>query len=689
MSSLPPEWEGILLVLITLIAAAVRFYRLAEVPPGLHFDEAFKGVMAQGLLEGGPLQIFFASNQGEEPLAVYLVATALRLFGQEPWVIRLPSAVIGTLTIPLAWWLGRGAARLARQEMPTAATSPGVKPGQLGADLGEQMVGLGSALVLAILYWHVSFSRLGMEPILVPFFAVLAFAALAHGLNASYEGRPAYPAFALAGLGLGGGLYTYKAGYVTPLVAASFLAYAAILERGFLRRHGRGLLILALAALLVLLPLALYFVAQPQDFLHRPTDVALVAGSRPEGSWQAIVDNIPRVLGMFFVKGDTNPRSNLPGRPALDPFLALLFLVGLGRASFGFRRPAQILPLLWLGIMVIPTLVTEYAPHFARAIGATPAVALLCATGGRALWQGTARLRLRWAAAAVAACVALGLGFSGIATGRAYFQTWGRSPDLFYAYDVGLVEIADYVRTIPQDEGVYLTPLRPDHYTLQFLAGRPWATFDGRAGLVLPPPGQAATLIVFSQEDAATPAALAALRPDAVLSHTWTDAYGRPYAEAYYLPKSHAQTPLPEHPSGAVLGGAVELIGYALDSTWAQPGDTVTLTLYWRVLAAIDQDYTVFTHLLGTHNPATGGPVWAGHDSQPDGGHYPTTAWRPGEIVLDVHPLTIPADAPSGRYELEAGLYLLATMARLPAQDAAGAPLPDDAIPLGTMRVGP
>jgi hypothetical protein len=289
---------------------------------------------------------------------------------------------------------------------------------------------------------------------------------------------------------------------------------------------------------------------------------------------------------------------------------------------------------------------------------------------------------------ATAGLLAAGLAFSGVSTAWSYFQVWGPSPDLYYAYDAGLVQVAEYVAAIPRDERVYITPTRADHYTLHFLAGRPFATFDGRAGLVLPPPGQAATTIVMLQEDTATPQALARWRPDAVLDRTWVDGYGQPYAVAYRLPAGQQALPQPGQPSGAVLGEAAELLGYDLDRATVAPGETLYLTLYWRVLAPLEEDYTVFSHLLGEHNPATGGPVWAGHDGQPDGGRYPTTAWQPGEIVLDVHPLAIPADAPPGEYHLEAGLYLLATMARLPARDAAGAPLPGEAVALGTVAVG-
>ena len=701
-------WEAIALGLITLLAAALRFTKLADVPPGLHYDEGFQGMMARTVLDGGPPQLFFESNMGEEPLAIYLVAASLSLAGQNPWALRLPSALIGTLTVPLAWWLGRELWRLARlgrsspgqtAEGQTAAAGSQGRVQEEGTGPQEALVGLGTAAVLAILYWHLTFSRVSIEPILVPFFATLAFAALVHGLHSVYRGKPSFLSFALAGLAVGGSLYTYKAGYMVPLLALLFLGYAAIVERGFLRRQGRGLLLMALVVLLVALPISVYFATHPTDFLHRPTSVAVVsvASAIPPqgqgatvGSWRALVDNLPRVLGMFFVRGDANPRSNLPGRPALDPFLALLFLVGLGRAVAGFRRPALALLPIWLVTMSVPTLITEYAPHFGRAIGATPAVAALCSLGGLTLWQGASRFNRRWLQVAVALLLGLGLVSSTVSTVRAYFQAWGRGPDVFYAYDEGLVQIARYANTLPVSEAVYLTPTSRDHYTLQFLLQRPLSSFDGRAGLVLPPSDRASTVIVLLREDAVTLPVLQQAQPGGQIMRTWTDRYDRPYAVAYHLPAvAESQAPLlvPNHRVEASFGGVARLLGFSVSAEEVAPGDTLYLTLYWQALAPLDKEYTVFTHLLGENNPATNGPLWAGHDSQPDGGQYPTTAWQPGELVLDVHALAVPAEAPPGEYQLEAGLYLLATMARLPAVDATGTPLAQDAALLGTVRV--
>jgi 4-amino-4-deoxy-L-arabinose transferase-like glycosyltransferase len=699
---LPHCWELWAVLLITGLGAALRICCLKDLPPGLHYDEAFKGVMARGLLEGASPQLFFRSNMGEEPLAVYLVAAALGLFGQQAWIIRLPSAVVGVLTVPLVWWLGRelydrpkssagGHARDGKtpQSDPVkliSADHPASRPPEAKCSLA-QFVGLCTALVLSVLYWHVSFSRIGMEPILVPFAATLTFAALLRGLN---TGR--FPAYVLAGLGLGASLYTYKAGYFVPVLVALFVGYSAIAERRFLRRHWRGLLLLGFVALMVVAPLGIYFATHPDDFVHRPASVSLVGGETAlDRPWLAIGENVPRVLGMFFLQGDTNPRSNLPGRPVLDLFLALLFLVGLGTALARFNRPRWALPIIWLIVMIVPTIVTEYAPHFARAIGAVPAVALLCGIGVWTLWRGAVGLARPWLRWGVVLFLVAGFAFSTVSTARAYFHDWKGSPGLFYTYDVGLTHVADYINALPTEEDVYLTPTDGEHYTLRFQIHRPFASFDGRQGSVFPAPGRAATIIVLLREDQETPAILERVRPDAVNVWNLADDRGRPYALAYRLPASDkpAQLAGVEGLSEvASFGEAIRLLGFSVESPTAAPGDRVELTLFWEALAPLDEDYTVFAHLLGEYNPATQGPVWTGHDSQPDGGHYPTSSWKPGEIVLDVHHLAIPGDAPPGVYQLEVGVYLLATMSRLPATDSAGEPLPDGAALLGAVKVG-
>jgi len=129
----------------------------------------------------------------------------------------------------------------------------------------------------------------------------------------------------------------------------------------------------------------------------------------------------------------------------------------------------------------------------------------------------------------------------------------------------------------------------------------------------------------------------------------------------------------------AHLEDGIELLGYKLTDLQGQPivairgGQRLNLDLYWVARQKPSQNYTVFAHLVGlAYNPATAGPVWAGHDSEPLERGYPTQQWFANQVVVDRHVLTVEAGAPTGEYELEVGMYLLQTMVRLQVTDSEG-----------------
>ncbi len=135
------------------------------------------------------------------------------------------------------------------------------------------------------------------------------------------------------------------------------------------------------------------------------------------------------------------------------------------------------------------------------------------------------------------------------------------------------------------------------------------------------------------------------------------------------------------HPVHSNLADNVELIGYDLDKTEVAPGDVIHLTLYWQARQDIDQDYTVFTHLIDAENR-----IWAQQDNQPLQGDYPTSFWDLGEMVRDQYEMTLPADIPAGEYSVEVGLYLLSTGQRLSVLDGGGE-VQGDRILLKSVRV--
>jgi 4-amino-4-deoxy-L-arabinose transferase-like glycosyltransferase len=107
------------------------------------------------------------------------------------------------------------------------------------------------------------------------------------------------------------------------------------------------------------------------------------------------------------------------------------------------------------------------------------------------------------------------------------------------------------------------------------------------------------------------------------------------------------------NPLGVNFGGLIELAGYSLSDLSPAAGDTVTLTLYWRGLGPVADDYKVFANIL---DPLTL-TKHAASDGMPAQWSAPTSTWTPGVIIEDVHTLAVSPDAPPGIYELEVGLY--------------------------------
>jgi hypothetical protein len=100
------------------------------------------------------------------------------------------------------------------------------------------------------------------------------------------------------------------------------------------------------------------------------------------------------------------------------------------------------------------------------------------------------------------------------------------------------------------------------------------------------------------------------------------------------------------------LGDALTLYGYTL-----QTGQPFNLTLVWYADQSVNEDYTVFVHVVDAN-----GVTVTQRDVMPRDNSYPTSLWDRGEYVVDPHTFT---DLPAGRYTLRIGMYLQATGERL------------------------
>ncbi len=133
------------------------------------------------------------------------------------------------------------------------------------------------------------------------------------------------------------------------------------------------------------------------------------------------------------------------------------------------------------------------------------------------------------------------------------------------------------------------------------------------------------------------------------------------------------------------LGNAVRLVGHSITvtetlSASGASAPALDVTLYWQAENKLPADYTVFVNVLDSR-----GKKIAQVDGPPVGGRYPSSAWAPGQIVVDNRRIPLPAGINPTDLRVAVGLYTLSDGARLAVTDELGARLPGDQIMLAPV----
>lgn len=659
-----------LLLLLLGLAIVLRLWQIDRLPPGFHFDEAFEGLEAWRILtEPTYRPLFLLGNFGVPPLNAYANALMFGVFtwfggSPGPIAMRLTAALFGVVGVAVLYGLAH---ELRHVSQGRARPSP--------------LFPLFAAATLAIMRWHIHFSRMGIEPIMVPLEWSAATALFLYGRRTGHR-----YSFVGSGVVLAAGMYTYQGAWIIPFLMIPTLLWLFLqpgcmaktqaagatavadpsLARQERRRLWQGAVLTAGVALLLVTPLA-WFVSQHFELiLLRPAQLSIVGStaSPADNSIGSALWATAKMFGPFGMPGDSDPRRNVPGLPALSFWLAWPFYLGLVLALRWIKQPAYAIP--WIGFigLLLPGIFSEYAPHFHRILGAAAPTALFCGLGLDWLWHWRIQRAtgVRWAAILL-------LLAGGVTESYNYFSRWARLPDLYYAFDVGLWQVGQFIATQPSTTPVYLTPRTADHATLAFAwtthgAGqggerpRTPVTFDGRAIFPLTAPVAPTDELyaVIEHEDFRTRLLLPGIFPTAPVATTFNDSQGNVYARVYRrLAGTEAQRS-PQQPLAVTLGDGISLLGYDVQPATLKAGDVLYLQLHWRITAPPGADWTVFTHLL-TRDDSGKATLVAGHDSRPGNGSLPTTRWQPGWRILDEYQIALPSELAPGDYELAIGLY--------------------------------
>ncbi|MGI8587014.1 MAG: glycosyltransferase family 39 protein [Chloroflexia bacterium] len=362
---LPRQIEWALMAGLMALGLAFRLPNLETAPPGLWFDEAQNGIVAQGLLMPGALHPTFLTGLTQMgALPFYFLGVVLKVFGTTVWPLRLMPALAGGLVVPMLYLLA--------------------------ARLYGWRAGLAAAGLLAVSAWNITFSRFGIISLVTVAADVAVYLCAAQALR---TGRLGY--YAGAGVLLGLSLQTYYVSRLVPLVLGALLIHGLIATRGRLLRQIRvGFIVLAVGGLLAFLPVGLFGLQQPAAFTGRVSEVSVFNPDSNGGDPDALNHSLTKHLLMFNFVGDRNGRHNLPGAPMLDDVTAALFILGLGACALRAWRRQYFFPVAWFvaalsgGVLSLPF----EAPQSHRTLENSVVTALIAGIVVGELWGLLSRL---------------------------------------------------------------------------------------------------------------------------------------------------------------------------------------------------------------------------------------------------------------------------------------------------------
>jgi len=718
MMKVKRRWVALLAGLAILgIAGYLRLWQLGEVPPFFHFDEGNNGADALSVLAGNH-RLFFEANRGREGLIMYGVALFTALLGRSMLAARLTGALASTLAVLAVFWLGSVLFAAPTQDNEAAPSDQDTSARLLhwrplvigGVGAGVMAASLGLAIL----------GRTGLRANFLPLLLPLAVGLLWTGMQRRSTWR-----LIAAGAVTGLLAYTYISArffpfllllfgvsFLLPRVEGSLLRNVPTTDNDALKtdtspRHpltrspAHPLLLFAATALLVALPMIIYFIQHPADFSNRSAEVWLFNSQLYDGSpLSTLLHNVWLQLSVLGFAGDPSWRSNYAELPLLHPVEGFFFWLGILALLVHWRKAYSRLLLLWLLIFLAPAVFSYDLPRNTfRMLAMAPAIYLTVGYGFwvmAALVSGAFRLEKvgtapTWRIGAIrpvllgalVAAAAVLIGVRGVYSGHLLFDRWAHEVEANVAApNVEWVDLIETAAAAPAGETFIVPTSRVGEYAMSsftylYQGQAPVHMLDSSA------PDFTAQLYELLAADAAADGLAAADAVDwdreavadapqripFLLSKygQWQAKEERKYYTIDRYTNVDTSTPWTLYgalePVTVALDGGISLTGLAAGTHGGEqiaaqtplPADAgpLWLALRWQADQTPKANYRLSLRLFD----AAGANVWQADSSLVDDLNRPTSQWQPSQVAESYHTLALPPDLPQGLYELRAIVY--------------------------------
>lgn len=348
------KYEKLLLILIFILALVLRFYKLGEIPAGIHMDEESHGYNAYSIIETGKdrygksFPILFRSfGSYQPPVYTYLTLLPVYIFGNTIFAARFISALSGVLLVAVAYFFSLN----------------------LFNTKHKRKIALISALLIAIAPWSIFYSRHTAEGNLGVTVFLLSMLIFLISIK-----KPRF--FPLACFILGISTHSY---YSERIIAMLFLPIFIFLNRKIYWHKNRKFLFMGLS--LFVLTMIPHMLIARTGALTRRLDQVGYLGNLPvvqEFVKKYLIYFSPRNL--FFDTGEELRRLS-PEMGVFYSVLILPFFLGLKYLhKYISKKGRQILALL-LVIIPIPAALTGDKFWPLRALNLFPLIGLIISLG--------------------------------------------------------------------------------------------------------------------------------------------------------------------------------------------------------------------------------------------------------------------------------------------------------------------
>jgi hypothetical protein len=436
-TEMPARMEWSLFGLILLLAVFLRFFQLDHIPPGIYIDASGPAVLALRMIHENWTPPFMLPKFAANPsFLLYLLAPWFRLFSPTQANLLLFYVLVSLAALPFIYWFFR--------------------------QLAGAPVALLTLFFIAVMRWHIVFSRIGFRGILVPLFMFGTLAFLLYGLRKRKNW-----AIPVSALFLSGGLYTYQSFKAFPLLVLALLVFEAIQNPKGFRSQAKVLVVAALLAGVLTFPVTRDWVSQG-SLGTRESQLFIGKAVWQEKSLKPLIDKLAQTALMFNRKGEEQPRHNLKDHRLLDDVTGVFFVLGFFLALKRWRERPFYYALCGFAVMSLPGILSVEATQSHRMLGALPFTAFFAAAALATFHQKFMAVYPKTAGAA-------GILFGALLTAalaqnaRTYFVDQANDPDCWKSYSTDATLVGKAVAGHP-DTFYYLAPAFYQHYSVQYLA---------------------------------------------------------------------------------------------------------------------------------------------------------------------------------------------------------------------------